>query len=125
MASALIYLVVVLVAAAVVYLLAAVVFGRGEELEALQPGATPTRLPASDVEGSDVRALKFQQAFRGYRTGEVDWALERMAGEVDELRGRIATLERQLDLAGEQLRQERDPEPPDPGPPEQEPPEQD
>lgn len=108
MASALIYLVVVLVVAAVVYLLASVVFGRGEQLEALPPGSTPTRLPPSDVEGSDVRALRFQQVVRGYKASEVDWALERVAGEVDELRGRVATLERQLDVAGEQLRQERE-----------------
>lgn len=106
MASALIYLVVVLAVAAVIYLLAAVVFGRGEELATLPPGATPTRLPPSDVEGSDVRALRFQQTFRGYKANEVDWALDRLAGEVDELRGRVATLERQLDLAGEQLQQE-------------------
>lgn len=107
MASALIYLVVVLAVAAVVYLLGSVVFGRGEELEALPPGTTPTRLPSADVQGSDVRGLTFQQVFRGYKTAEVDWALERLAGEVDQLRGRVATLERQLDLAGEQLRQER------------------
>jgi DivIVA domain-containing protein len=106
-ASALIYLVVVLAVAAVVYLLGSVVFGRGEELEALPPGTTPTRLPSADVQGSDVRGLTFQQVFRGYKTAEVDWALERLAGEVDQLRGRVATLERQLDLAGEQLRQER------------------
>lgn len=111
MASALIYLVVVLAVAAVVYLLGSVVFGRGEELEALPPGTTPTRLPSADVQGSDVRGLTFQQVFRGYKTAEVDWALERLAGEVDQLRGRVATLERQLDLAGEQLRQERGDQP--------------
>ncbi|GAA2811668.1 DivIVA domain-containing protein [Saccharopolyspora taberi] len=107
MASALIYLLVVLAVAAVVYLLASLVFGRGEELEALPPGSTPTRLPPADVEGSDVRALRFQQVLRGYKATEVDWALERVAGELDELRGRIAVLERQLDVAGEELRQAR------------------
>lgn len=118
MASALIYLVVVLAVAAVIYLLGSVVFGRGEELEALQPGTTPTRLPSADVQGRDVRGLTFQQAFRGYKTTEVDWALEHLAGEVDELRGRVATLERQLEVAGEQLQRARA-EPVDP-PPEQE-----
>ncbi|RCW42783.1 DivIVA domain-containing protein [Halopolyspora algeriensis] len=102
MASALIYLVVILAVAAVVYLLASLVFGRGEELEPLPPGATPTRLPASDIEGADVRALRFQQVFRGYKASEVDWALNRLAGELDELRGRVAILERQLDAADEQ-----------------------
>ena len=106
MASALIYLAVVLAVAAVIYLLGSVVFGRGEELEVLRPGTTPTRLPSAEVQGHDVRGLTFQQAFRGYKTAEVDWALERLAGEVDELRGRVATLERQLEVAGEQLQQE-------------------
>lgn len=108
MASALIYLVVVLAVAAVIFLLASVVFGRGEELEPLPPGSTPTRLPPAGVEGSDVRALRFQQVFRGYKATEVDWALERVAGELDELRGRVAVLERQLDAAAEQVRRSRD-----------------
>ncbi|QUH00283.1 DivIVA domain-containing protein [Saccharopolyspora erythraea] len=107
MASALIYLLVVLAVAAVIYLLASLVFGRGEQLEALPPGSTPTRLPPADVEGSDVRALRFQQVLRGYKAAEVDWALERVAGELDELRGRIAVLERQLDAAGEEIRRSR------------------
>lgn len=107
MASALIYLFVVLVVAAVIYLLAALVFGRGEQLEALPPGATPTRLPAVDVEGADVRSLRFQQVVRGYKAAEVDWALERLANEVDDLRGQIAVLQRQLDIAGEQLQRAR------------------
>lgn len=99
MASALIYLVAILAVAAVVYLLASMVFGRGEELEALPPGSTPTRLPPSGVEGSDVRAVRFQQTVRGYKVTEVDWVLERLAGEVDDLRGQVAVLQRQLDAA--------------------------
>jgi DivIVA domain-containing protein len=102
-ASALIYLVVVLAVAAVIFLLASLVFGRGEELQPLPPGSTPTRLPPTDVEGSDVRSLRFQQVFRGYKASEVDWALDRLAGELDELRGRVAVLERQLDMAGEHI----------------------
>ncbi len=101
--SALLYLLVALVVAAVVFVLASVVFGRGEELEPLQPGTTPTRLPATEVDGGDVRALRFQQVLRGYKATEVDWALHRLAGELDELHGRIAALERQLDAASEQL----------------------
>ncbi len=93
MASALIYLVVVLVVAAVVYLLASVVFGRGEQLEPLRPGATPTKLPPADITGADVRALRFQQVIRGYKASEVDWALDRLASEVDDLRARVAALE--------------------------------
>lgn len=98
MVSALLYLAVALVAAAVIFALASVVFGRGEQLAALPPGSTPTRLPAVDVDGDDVRALTFQQVLRGYKATEVDWALERVALELDELRGRVAVLEQQLEL---------------------------
>lgn len=102
-ASALVYVFVVLAVAAVVYLLASLVFGRGEQLAPLPPGSTPTRLPARGIEGGDVRGLRFQQVVRGYKAAEVDWALDRLAGELDELRGQVAVLERQLDVAGEQL----------------------
>jgi DivIVA domain-containing protein len=91
--TALIYLVVMVLVAAVVFLLASAVFGRGEELAPLPPGASPTRLPAGDVTGDDVRALRFQQVLRGYKMTEVDWVLERMGTEVDRLRARVAELE--------------------------------
>ena len=93
MGSALIYVVVVALVAAVIYLGAALVFGRGEELAPMPPGATPTRLPARDLAGRDVRALRFQTVLRGYRMGEVDWALARLADEVDDLRLRLAAAE--------------------------------
>ncbi|MGP4019229.1 DivIVA domain-containing protein [Saccharopolyspora sp. 5N708] len=107
MASALIYLFVVLAVAAVIFLLASLVFGRGEQLAPLPPGSTPTRLPAADIEAADVRALRFQQVLRGYKASEVDWALARLAGELDDLHGRIALLEKQLDVAGRQLQEAR------------------
>jgi hypothetical protein len=53
--TALIYLVVMMLVAAVVFLLASVVFGRGEELPALPPGASPTRLPSSGITGAEQR----------------------------------------------------------------------
>lgn len=87
------YVVVVGLVAAAVYLVAALVFGRGEELAPMPPGATPTRLPARDLTGGDVRDLRFQQALRGYKCSEVDWALERLAAEVDALRARVAVME--------------------------------
>ena len=93
MGSALVYVIVVGLVAAAVYLLAAFVFGRGEELAPMPPGATPTRLPARDLTASDVRDLRFQQALRGYKCSEVDWALERLAAEVDALRARIEAME--------------------------------
>ncbi|GAA1307326.1 hypothetical protein GCM10009634_70350 [Saccharothrix xinjiangensis] len=91
--SALIYIVVMALVAAVVFLLAALVFGRGEELAPLPPGASPTRLPAGGVTPEDVRELRFQQVLRGYKMTEVDWAVERLAGEVERLRARVAELE--------------------------------
>jgi DivIVA domain-containing protein len=92
-ATALIYLVVMALVAAVVYLIASAVFGRGEELAPLPPGASPTRLPAGEVYGEDVRAVRFQQTLRGYKMSEVDWVLSRLGAEVDELRNRVAELE--------------------------------
>ncbi|MFI6101250.1 DivIVA domain-containing protein [Lentzea sp. NPDC051213] len=93
MNSALLYLIVMVAVAAVVFLLAALVFGRGEELAPLPPGASPTRLPAEDISAEDVRELKFQQVFRGYKMSEVDWVLQRLATEVGALRARVEELE--------------------------------
>jgi DivIVA domain-containing protein len=91
--TALIYLVVMVLVAAVVFLLASVLFGRGEELPALPPGASPTRLPETDVTGEDLRTVRFQQVVRGYKMSEVDWVLARVGAELDELRARVAELE--------------------------------
>jgi DivIVA domain-containing protein len=98
--TALIYLLVVAAVGAALFGLAALVFGRGEELAPLPPGATPTRLPAGEIDGDDVRELRFQQAVRGYRMDEVDWVLDRLAeqldrsgAERDDLLARLAELE--------------------------------
>jgi DivIVA domain-containing protein len=100
MGTALIYLLVVAAVGAAIFGLASLVFGRGEELAPLPPGATPTRLPAGAISGADVRGLRFQQAVRGYRMDEVDWVLERLAEELDRagaqrdgLAARVAELE--------------------------------
>ena len=93
MTNALIYLIVMVAVAAVVFLLAALVFGRGEELAPLPPGASPTRLPSDDITAEDVRELKFQQVFRGYKMSEVDWVLRRLATEVETLQARVKELE--------------------------------
>lgn len=93
MTNALLYLIVMVAVAAVVFLLAALVFGRGEELAPLPPGASPTRLPSEDITAEDIRELKFQQVFRGYKMSEVDWVLQRLATEVETLRARVEELE--------------------------------
>lgn len=94
--TALIYLLVMLLVAAVVFLIASMVFGRGEELEPLPPGASPTRLPAAEITSSDIAQVRFQLVLRGYRMSEVDWVMQRLGTEVDQLRARVATLEQQL-----------------------------
>lgn len=98
--TALIYLIVITAVAAALFGIASAVFGRGEELAPLAPGATPTRLPADGIAGADVRELLFPQAVRGYRMAEVDWVLDRLAEELDrsaeereELLARVAELE--------------------------------
>lgn len=99
MTTALIYLVVMVLVAAVVFLLASILFGRGEELPALPPGASPTRLPESGVTADDLHTVKFQQVVRGYKMSEVDWVLERAGLELDQLRARVVELEAELDAA--------------------------
>lgn len=96
MVTVLVYLLVVVVVAAIVFLLASLIFGRGEELAPLPPGATATRLPEFDITPDDVRAVRFQQVVRGYKMSEVDWVLERLAGELHRVRSRVAELESEL-----------------------------
>ncbi|HET9141663.1 DivIVA domain-containing protein [Actinophytocola sp.] len=104
MTTALIYLVVMALVAAVVFLLASVLFGRGEELPPLPPGASPTRLPESGIEAEDLRAVRFQQVVRGYKMSEVDWVLDRVGAELDALRARVAELESDRDAAEPEAR---------------------
>jgi DivIVA domain-containing protein len=68
------------------------VFGRGEQLAPLSPRVSPTELPDSEMTADDVRKVRFAMALRGYRMSDVDWALERMAAELDRLRGQLAEL---------------------------------
>jgi len=96
--TALIYLVVMMLVAAVVFLLASVVFGRGEELPALPPGASPTRLPSSGVTAEDVRNVRFQLVLRGYKMSEVDWVLRRLSTELDDLRSELDELRERVAL---------------------------
>ncbi len=89
MLTALFYIVVLALVAGALFFLSSAVFGRGEELGPLPKGRTLTTLPAEDLDGSDVTGLRFQQTLRGYKCSEVDWALDRLAAEIDRLREQV------------------------------------
>ena len=86
----LLYLVVLILVAVVLFGIAGLVFGRGEQLPPSPAATTATVLPATGVTGADVEAVKFTQVLRGYKTSEVDWVLDRLAAELDELRAEVA-----------------------------------
>jgi DivIVA domain-containing protein len=88
----LLYLVVLILVAVVLFGVGSVVFGRGERLPPLPRATTATVLPASEVTGADVDALRFTQTLRGYKVSEVDWVLERLGQELDQLRGQLAAV---------------------------------
>ncbi|MEO9223002.1 MAG: DivIVA domain-containing protein [Mycobacteriaceae bacterium] len=90
MGTALVYLLVMVVVAAILFFLASWAFGRGEELAPLPAGHTVVELPVNGVDGADVRGLRFQQVVRGYKVDEVDWVLERLAREIDDLRAQLS-----------------------------------
>ncbi|WP_458690433.1 DivIVA domain-containing protein [Nocardia tengchongensis] len=89
MLTMLLYVLIVGLVAALLFLVASAIFGRSEELGPLPEGTTVTVLPVAGISGTDVRALRFQQVFRGYKAGEVDWALTRLAARIDELEGQL------------------------------------
>lgn len=83
----LMYLVVLILVATVLFGIASFLFGRAEQLPPLPRATTATLLPASGVTGRDVDAVKFTQVLRGYKTSEVDWLLDRLGAELDQLLG--------------------------------------
>jgi len=91
-ALVLLYLVVLVLVAIVLFGAASLLFGRGEQLPPLPRGTTATVLPAFGVTGSDVDSVKFTQVLRGYKTSEVDWVLDRLARELEALRGQLAAV---------------------------------
>ena len=83
------YMLVAVLVGAGLFGLSIFVFGRGEELGPLPRQASPTKLPETGASAADVRELKFQVRLRGYDMREVDWALTRLAEELDSLRARL------------------------------------
>ncbi len=90
MTTVLQYLVIAAVIGGIVFAIAVFVFGRSEQMAALPARTSPTELPDNGMTGQDVRSVRFAMALRGYRMSEVDWALERMAAELDSLRAQLA-----------------------------------
>ncbi|MBV8928757.1 MAG: DivIVA domain-containing protein, partial [Mycobacteriaceae bacterium] len=78
--------------AGVLFVVASALFGRGEPLPPLPRATTATVLPASEVTGADIDAVKFTQTLRGYSTTEVDWVLDRLGQEIESLRGQLSAL---------------------------------
>jgi DivIVA domain-containing protein len=99
MTTVLQYLVIAAVIGLVVFGLVVFVFGRGDQLAALSPRTSPTELPDHDMAAQDVRKVRFAMALRGYRMSDVDWALEKMADEIDRLRAEVAALSGDSDSA--------------------------
>ena len=106
MTLVLLYLVVLVLIATVLFALGSVLFGRGEQLPPLPRDTTATVLPASGVTGADVDAVKFIQTLRGYKTSEVDWVLDRLGQELDQLRGELAAVRGAYGLDDESDRDE-------------------
>lgn len=90
MTTVLQYLVIAAVIALLLFGLALLIFGRGERLAALPARTSPAQLPDREIEGADVRRVRFALALRGYRMSDVDWTLERLADELDRTRQELA-----------------------------------
>ncbi|MFW0792004.1 DivIVA domain-containing protein [Gordonia sp. CPCC 205333] len=93
MTTLLLYLLIMAVVVSALFVVVWFVFGRAEDLPPLEPGTTLTRLPRDSITGDDVRAVRFRLVLRGYRQTEVDWTLEKLARELDELRALTQTLQ--------------------------------
>ncbi len=86
------YLVIAAAIGLVVFFIAVLVFGRGEQMAALPARTSPAELPDQAVAGSDIRGVRFAVGVRGYRMGDVDWTLDRVADEIERLRGEVRRL---------------------------------
>jgi DivIVA domain-containing protein len=93
------YLLVLILVGGVLFLLVSFVFGRGEALAPVPPDSVPVELPEQrPATAADIERLRLPVVLRGYRMHEVDWVLDRLAGELEqrdaELRRRDAEIQR-------------------------------
>ena len=84
------YIVIITLIGIALFFLVSCIFGRSEELEPLPRGTTPTTLPSADITAQDVAALRFQYVLRGYKAAEVDWVLQRLGEQIEELRRQLS-----------------------------------
>ena len=85
---------------AVLFLAAVVATRGGAQLADAPPDAADLAMPDGPLRSSDVEALRFPLAVRGYRMAEVDAALERLADELAARDRLIADLAEQAERAG-------------------------
>jgi DivIVA domain-containing protein len=62
---------------------AVVAAGRGEGLSPAQTDEPRPELPEGPLAATDLRAVRFSTAWRGYRAAEVDDLLERLARQLE------------------------------------------
>ena len=84
---------------AVLFAAAVIATRGGGELADAPPDAADLGLPDGPLHPSDVEALRFPLAVRGYRMAEVDAALERLADELAARDRLIADLAEQAEQA--------------------------
>lgn len=105
------YLLGMILVGGVLFLIISFVFGRGESLAPVPPDAVPVELPDDRLAGpDDLRALRLPVVLRGYRMHEVDWVLDRLAGELAARDAELETLRARLD--GQDVEEDEDEEEP-------------
>jgi DivIVA domain-containing protein len=77
------WVVAALVVGGVLFGVAAALTGRADDMADMPRDAAPPELPADrPLNGDDVRGLRFEMAFRGYRMADVDAVLDRVAEDI-------------------------------------------
>lgn len=105
------YLLGMILVGGVLFLIASFVFGRGEALAPMPPDAVPVELPEDrPTTADDIRLLRLPVVLRGYRMHEVDWVLDKLAGELELRDAEIRRL--RAELARDPLPAEAEEEPP-------------
>lgn len=90
MLTLLTYLIIGVIIGGGLFALASALFGRGEQLAPLAAPTSPTQLPTAGMTSEDINRLRFGTALRGYRMSDVDFALDRIADEIAQLRQQLA-----------------------------------